>query len=79
MYLVVSVEGGTRHEAGDIVAINVELYSVDVMISQELLDALMQCCEKNTIKRGGKKRKPSIIRGRSMKSRSRHGSNLKCL
>ena len=55
----VSVEGGTRHEAGDTVAINGELYSVDVMISQELLDAR----GKNTIKRGGKKRKPSIIRG----------------
>ena len=40
MCLVVSVEGGTRHEAGDTVAINGELYSVDVMISQELLDAL---------------------------------------
>ena len=40
MCLVVSVEEGTRHEAGDTVAINGELYSVDVMISQELLDAL---------------------------------------
>ena len=40
MCLVVSVEGGTRHEAGDTVAINGELYSVDVMISQELLEAL---------------------------------------
>ena len=40
MCLVVSVEGGTRHEAGDTVAINGELYSVNVMISQELLDAL---------------------------------------
>ena len=40
MCLVVSVEGGTQHEAGDTVAIIGELYSVDVMISQELLDAL---------------------------------------
>ena len=40
MCLVASVEGGTRHEVGNTVAINGELYSVDVMISQELLDAL---------------------------------------
>ena len=41
MCLVVSVEGGTRHEAGDTVAINGELYSVDIMI-QEIAECLQQ-------------------------------------
>ena len=73
MCLVASVEGGTRHEAGDTVAINGELYSVDGMISQELLDAL------SAVGKIPSNVEASIIRGRAIKSRSRRGSNLKCL
>ena len=41
MCLMVSVEGGTRHEASDTVAINGELYSVDIMISQGLMHSVL--------------------------------------